>query len=46
MNHNESPHIQSQCCCKKILMFDYISLTMQIEVPDELKNHNHLLQTS
>ena len=26
MNHNESPHIQSQCC-KKIIMFGYISLT-------------------
>ena len=24
---NESPPIYSQCCCKKILMFGYISLT-------------------
>ena len=26
-SYNESPHIYSQCCFKKILMFDYISLT-------------------
>ena len=33
-NYNESPHIYNQCCCKKVLMFDYISLTVQIEVTD------------